>query len=325
MRCRSLTHTAKLLTACSQRRTACGEAVNGSRPSRLQDAAKPPNHMLQTATREAVGGRAPTAGVRQFSSTSAVTERLLLRVQGRVDAQTARRDSGPEGRGLERARAPTQAVEGTPAQHPASRGSSDAPDPGGPQALAGPTALLDSAGRSGLLRCASARPPLTASGLDSGDGRSAERPDAGFLEGATAARAHDHNAHTLDFGSSVFPCFWRGQGLAMTPARRRDRGSRGGMRAGAAGLRASGSRCDLRRRAALPLCRPRSVGRGGSAPSAPRSTRDVGQRPPPICESDRHAKRGAPLWREEERSVRRTKLTGRASAHPAYRSRRRAG
>jgi len=64
------------------------------------------------------------------------------------------------------------------------------------------------------------------------------------------------------------------------------------MRAGVAGLRASGSRCDLRRRAALPPCRPRSVGRGGSAPSAPRSTRDVGQRPPPICESDRHAKRG---------------------------------
>ena len=64
------------------------------------------------------------------------------------------------------------------------------------------------------------------------------------------------------------------------------------MRAGAAGLRASGSRCDLRSRAALPPCRPRSVGRGGSAPSAPRSTRDVGQRPPQICESDRHAKRG---------------------------------
>jgi hypothetical protein len=64
------------------------------------------------------------------------------------------------------------------------------------------------------------------------------------------------------------------------------------MRAGAAGLRASGSRCDLRRRAALPPCWPRSVGRGGSAPSAPRSTRDVGQRPPQICESDRHAKRG---------------------------------
>ena len=64
------------------------------------------------------------------------------------------------------------------------------------------------------------------------------------------------------------------------------------MRAGAAGLRASGSRCDLRSRAALPPCRPRSVGRGGSAPSAPRSTRDVGQRPPQICESDRHATRG---------------------------------
>ena len=34
------------------------------------------------------------------------------------------------------------------------------------------------------------------------------------------------------------------------------------------------------------------MGRGGSAPSAPRSTRDVGQRPPQICESDRHAKHG---------------------------------
>src|SRR5215210_5807855 len=38
------------------------------------------------------------------------------------------------------------------------------------------------------------------------------------------------------------------------------------MRAGVAGLRASGSRCDLRRRAALPPCRPRSVGRGGQCP-----------------------------------------------------------
>src|SRR3954462_9124621 len=52
------------------------------------------------------------------------------------------------------------------------------------------------------------------------------------------------------------------------------------MRAGVAGLRASGLRCNLRSRAALPPCRPRSVGRGGSAPSAPRSTRDVGQRTP---------------------------------------------
>src|SRR3954468_19588344 len=68
--------------------------------------------------------------------------------------------------------------------------------PRGPQALAGPPALLDSAGRSGLLRGASARPPLTASGLDSGDGRSAERPVIRVLgRGATAARAHDHNAH----------------------------------------------------------------------------------------------------------------------------------
>src|SRR3954463_7434901 len=45
--------------------------------------------------------------------------------------------------------------------------SSGAPDPGGPQALAGPTALWDSAGRSDLLRCASARSPLAAGGLDS--------------------------------------------------------------------------------------------------------------------------------------------------------------
>ena len=53
---------------------------------------------------------------------------------------------------------------------------SGAAAPGGPQSLAGPTALLDSAGRSGLLRFATARPPLeAASGLDSGDGRSSQR------------------------------------------------------------------------------------------------------------------------------------------------------
>src|SRR5215207_7674831 len=84
---------------------------------------------------------------------------LLLRVQGRVDARMAGPDGGPEGRGLERACKPTPAVERTPAQHPVSWGSSGAPDPGGPQSLAGPPALLDSAGRSGLLRCASARSP----------------------------------------------------------------------------------------------------------------------------------------------------------------------
>src|SRR3954454_10902002 len=49
-----------------------------------------------------------------------------------------RTDGGPEGRGLERARDPTPAVERTPAQHPVSRGSSGASDPGGPQSLAGP-------------------------------------------------------------------------------------------------------------------------------------------------------------------------------------------
>src|SRR4051812_10593521 len=41
------------------------------------------------------------------------------------------------------------------------------------------------------------------------------------------------------------------------------------MRAGAAGLRASGSRCNLRCRAALPPCRPRSVGRGAALPRRP--------------------------------------------------------
>src|SRR4051812_24739475 len=91
-------------------------------------------------------------------------------------------DGGPEGRGLERARKPTPAVERTPAQHPVRRGSSGAPVPGGPQSLAGPPALLGSAGRSGLLRFAPARPPLTASGLDSGDGRSALRPARRGLE-----------------------------------------------------------------------------------------------------------------------------------------------
>src|SRR3954452_20605839 len=49
----------------------------------------------------------------------------------------------------------------------------------GPQSLAGPTALLDSAGRSGLLRCPSARLPLTAGGLDSerADRQGADYPD----------------------------------------------------------------------------------------------------------------------------------------------------
>src|SRR4051812_3875143 len=103
-----------------------------------------------------------------------------------------------------------------------SRGSSGASDPGGPQSLAGPTALLDSAGRSGLLRFASARPPLTAtSGLDSGDGRSAPRPVIRVL-------GREPQPHGLVcFVMFSFPRFRRGQGLAMTPARRRDRGSWG--------------------------------------------------------------------------------------------------
>src|SRR4051794_25477196 len=54
--------------------------------------------------------------------------------------------------------------------------SSGAPDPRGPQSLAAPTALLDSAGRSGLLRCATAYPPHAAGRLDSGDGRLSECP-----------------------------------------------------------------------------------------------------------------------------------------------------
>src|SRR3954471_22343173 len=94
--------------------------------------------------------------------------------------------------------------------------------------------------------------------------------------------------------SDRFPSLLAGAGPRHDPRpSARPGGAGGGMRAGAAGLRASGSRCDLRSRAAPPPCRPRSVERGGSAPSAPHSTRDVGQRPPPtICESDRHAKRG---------------------------------
>src|SRR4051794_29112603 len=106
--------------------------------------------------------------------TSAVTERLLLRVRGRVGARMAGRMAVPRRGDLNGPTPPTPAVERTPAQHPVnmSRGSSGASDPGGPQSLAGPTALLDSAGRSGLLRCASARPPLTATELYSGDGRS---------------------------------------------------------------------------------------------------------------------------------------------------------
>src|SRR3954464_15582436 len=91
---------------------------------------------------------------------------------------------------------PTPAVERTPAQHPVSWGSSGAPDPGGPQSLAGPTALLDSAGRSDLLRFASARPPLTASGLDSGDGRSSERPVIRVLGGEPQPHARTTTALT---------------------------------------------------------------------------------------------------------------------------------
>ena len=73
----------------------------------------------------------------------------------------------------------------------------------------------------------------------------------------------------------------------MTPARRRDRGAGGGMRAGVAGLRASGSRCDLRRRAALLPCRPRSRGARGQRSLGAPLNEGCGQRPPPICESDR--------------------------------------
>src|SRR3954451_10550720 len=145
-------------------------------------------------------------------------------------------DGGPEGRGLERAREPTPAVERTPAQHPVSWGSSGAPDPGGPQSLAGPTALLGSAG---LLRCASARPPLEAtSGLDSGDGRSASRPVIRVL-------GREPQPHGLVcFVMFSFPRFRRGQGLAMTPARRRDRGSRG--RDAGGGGRAASKRVAMR-------------------------------------------------------------------------------
>src|SRR5690349_24046572 len=64
--------------------------------------------------------------------------------------------------------------------------------------------------------------------------------------GAAAARAFGRNGAKVEI--NCFLRYWRGQGLALTPARRRDRGSRG---RDAAGLRASGSRCDLCSRAAL--------------------------------------------------------------------------
>src|SRR3954467_11890342 len=93
-----------------------------------------------------------------------------------------------------------------PSTTPSESGSSGAPDPGGPQSLAGPPALSDSAGRSGLLRCASARPPLTAtSGLDSGDGRSASRPVIRVL-------GREPQPHGLVcFVMFSFPRYWRGQ------------------------------------------------------------------------------------------------------------------
>src|SRR3954463_3987193 len=90
---------------------------------------------------------------------------------GRGSASPARHNAG-SGR-LQRLECP----------RPGERVPSGAPDPGGPQSLAGPTALLDSAGRSGLLRFAPARPPLPASGPDSRDGPSAARGKRAGLRG----------------------------------------------------------------------------------------------------------------------------------------------
>src|SRR3954469_21731189 len=99
-----------------------------------------------------LGGRQSGAGIRHVRGPFD---------PGRGSASPARHNAG-SGR-LQRLECP----------RPGERVPSGAPDPGGPQSLAGPTALLDSAGRSGLLRCASARPPLAAtSRLDSEDGRS---------------------------------------------------------------------------------------------------------------------------------------------------------
>src|SRR4051812_5178072 len=98
----------------------------------------------------------------------------------------------------------------------------------------------------------------------------------GSWKGATAARAHNHNAHTLDFGSSVFPRFWRGQGLAMTLARRRDRGSQGeGCGRGRPGCKQAG--CDATCAAQRP-CRP--VGRvpWGEGAALPRGPAANGRR-----------------------------------------------
>ena len=73
-----------------------------------------------------------------------------------------------------------------------------APDSGGPQSLAGPPALLVSAGRSGLLRCATARPPRAAGRLDFGDGHWSQRPIIRGLGRSQTARAHDQDACSLD-------------------------------------------------------------------------------------------------------------------------------
>src|SRR4051812_42491398 len=58
-------------------------------------------------------------------------------------------DGSPEGRGLERAREPTPAVERTPAQHTASRGSSGAPAPRGSTVPRRPSGALGQRGPLG--------------------------------------------------------------------------------------------------------------------------------------------------------------------------------
>src|SRR3954466_6140736 len=94
--------------------------------------------------------RSRTQVCSSFSSPSAVTERLLLRVQGRVDARMPGRMAVLRGGNLN---GPATYASGgadpgtTPSQ--VSQGSSGAPDPGGPQSLAGPTALFGQRGPLG--------------------------------------------------------------------------------------------------------------------------------------------------------------------------------
>jgi hypothetical protein len=149
---------------------------------------------------------------------------------------------------------------------------------------------------------------------------------AGFLEGShSRTRARPQCSHP-GLRLFSFPSFLRGQGLAMTPARRRDRGSRG--RDAGGGGRAASQRVALRPCAAERPCRPGGRVPWGEGAALPRRPAQRGM----LANGRRMAAR-AIVTRSAVRRCGakkkgvfgRTKLTGRASAHPAYRSRRRAG